>query len=224
MKRTQKLLFVTVALVLFSTVALCQSAPTTTRKNLGDINGDSIPEIAVEKTDWGVSSYSVDIKIMSGDHIILTLPTFSGDTADGYKVVGHQIVVWRGDWQSVQSKWKPHYYDFLWYKWDSFNKRFVQSREGFTKKSYSFKMAGKVMCQLAQNPGKNLVLSQGKSFADQALQAAVRKYRQKFNRVINQSVDEFGGMARLYSVPAVPAVLVYFKRDGRVEIRRSQPE
>ena len=153
-------------------------------KKLGDINGDGKTEIAREEISWGASTCFTTVKILSGKKVLLTLPVLAGNTADAYKVVGKKIVVWRGDWNAEESKWKPHPYDFVWYKWNAKRGKFEIDREGFTKKFYEYKKAKKLMPKLAAKPGSDLVLSKSATFALEAGQLASKRYNQKLVLVL----------------------------------------
>ena len=146
-----------------------------TKRNLGDINSDGKDEFAIEKKAWGASSCSEDVEIQSGGKIILTLPSFSGDTADGYKVVGNQIVVWFGNWNHG-SKWDPHVYDFRWYQWNKKIGKFVIEKEGFTKKAYSYKQATKIIPTLVKKSNKSIIWSKKATFIEDAVVLAVKKF------------------------------------------------
>ena len=191
----------------------------TVKKDLGDINGDGKHEIAIEKTKWAVSTCATDVKITSGNRTVLIIPVFMGDTADGYKVVGHQIVAWHGDWFNQSSKWKPHFYNFTWYSWDNKNKKYMRSQEGFTKKPYDGSLAEKLMPQLAANPGNAVIQSKGVSFAAQALELVREKYgkRFKFTKMVplTSGVEE-GDMENAHSYVSGDefAAVVTFCRDG----------
>lgn len=148
-------------LILLLTVAIfdsqCLGDTGVVRKNLGDINGDGKKEIAVEKSTCG-SMFFTDVKIQTNNTTILVLPTLCGDSADGYKIIGKQIVVWRGDWYAESSKWKPHYYDFTWYRWNAKKKAYTIIQESKTLKSYDYENAQRSMPLLAQKPGKSLAI------------------------------------------------------------------
>lgn len=170
----------TVMIVLVLIVCVAAAAdnlpkPTVVKKNLGDINGDGKKEVAIEKTSWGVSSCSTEVKILSGSKTILALPVFIGDTADGYNVVGKQIIVWRGDWDSVQSKWKPHFYDFIWYQWNTKKRKFEVKEEGFTKKPYDYENAKTKMPVFAKTK-EGLVVSNAPTFAKEAMGRVHKKF------------------------------------------------
>lgn len=144
------------------------------KKNLGDINGDGKMEIAIEKTNCGSSCFT-NVNIQSGRRTILTLPTFCLDMADGYKIVGKQIVAWHGDWYSERSEWAPHYYDFAWYRWDK--KQFVLSKEGRTTKAYSRQQAEGAMPRFAINPRGAVLVDSGGGTIEQAVRSYCLSHR-----------------------------------------------
>lgn len=128
------------------------------KKNLGDINGDRVKEILIEEWSGGGSAGdSPAIKILSGKRVVLEPISFSGGTADGYKVVGKQIVVWLGNWDEVD-KFSPHRYDFTWYAWNGRNKQFQTVKTGRTKKSYSYRQAQRAMPKLAVSGDSELAI------------------------------------------------------------------
>jgi len=192
-----------------------------TKKSLGDINADGKPEIAIEK-EYGGSSAFTDLVVKSANRVVLSAEkgkpiTLAGDTADGYKVVGKQIVVWQGDWESVDSKWKPHYYDFTWYGWDKSKGRFAQVREGFTRKPYSYKEAQKLMPILVQKPDKRTIMSKCASFAQDALELAAKKYHHRFAKAVGGNSPSPRN-ARSYGFNDPRGIYVNINRDGSVEI------
>lgn len=165
-------------------------ADRTVKKNLGDINSDGVKEIAVEDWSIGSSGESAMIKIFSGKKQVLGPIGLSGDTADGYKIIGKQVIVWTGDWQTSQSKWEPHYYDIRWYSWDKKAKKFVIIREAFTKNSYDHKQAEKILPRIAVNQGPGLVLSHKATFAKEAVCIANQKY--DYHKLLDVA-DEYEG-------------------------------
>lgn len=194
------------------------------KKDLGDINGDGKKEIAVEKTSWGVSSCSTEVKILSGDKTVFILPLFSGDTADGYKVVGKQIVVWRGDWDSVQSKWKPHFYDFTWYQWNTKKQKFEVKEEGFTKKPYDYKNAKTEMSVFARTK-EGLVVSNASTFAKEAIGRVHKKfgYRPVNVEATKATTVSPSSEARYYQVDIamknmIAVAQVTYFRNGEVKV------
>jgi len=118
------------------------------RRSLGDINQDGKMEMAIETTSFGASSSHTQVKILAGKKVILILPWFSGNTADGYKVISGQIVAWTGIWNKG-NQWSSHLYDFFWYQWDLTLGQFQLMRQGQTKKAYSYKEARRLMPLLA---------------------------------------------------------------------------
>lgn len=210
----KKLVFVIIGLLFTVSV----SADQIVRKNLGDINGDGKKEVAVEITTFGASSFSTEIKIKSGDKTIFVLPGFSGDTAGGYKIIDKQVVVWKADWISVQSKWEPHYYDFYWYSWNEGKHRFVQCKEGFTRHAYTVEKAKKLMPKLAQKLGGQVVKSKNESFERDALNAASRKYGRRFTKAKRATIPGFSAQGRSYNIESFNWAYVNFNRDGSVEI------
>lgn len=193
-------------------------APKIVQKQLGDINGDGIKEVAIETTNFGVSSCYTVVKIQAKGKTIFTLPDLLGDTADGYKIVGKQIVVWCGDWISVDSKWKPHYYDFYWYGWDLKKHCFVQRKEGFTRQSYGYKRAKSLMPKLSQKYSKEIVASKSESFERDAIVLANKKYHQRFTQAKRSTIPGFPRQGRSYGIVSPQWIYVNFNRDGSVEI------
>lgn len=184
--------------------------------SLGDINGDGKCEKAVEEISMGASSYSVKVIIMSGTKVVLALPMSTPDAASGYKVIGRQIVYFLGSEVADQSKWDPFYYDFFWYKWEPKLGKYVQSREGFTKKAYTYKAAKTYLPGLAKDPAEKLVQSKGKSFAEDALSFVYKAYGKKTTRYIKQEVGKKDG--RGFLVLTTPNYYVYFMRSGKIDV------
>lgn len=127
------------------------------KKVLGDLNGDGVKEVAVEGPPEG-NSCSWFLKIFSGKNKKMLLRIgMSGDTADDYKVVGKQIVVWQGNWDEGD-KFSLHRYDFTWYAWDKMNRQFQVVKDGRTKESYSYDQACRIIPRLAVHDAKELVI------------------------------------------------------------------
>lgn len=180
---------------------------------LGDINGDGKQEFARIERSAGAGAYFDKVSIISRHRTLLTIPQFNGNTADGYRVVGRQIVVWRGDWLNTQSKWEPHFYDFTWYSWETKRKQYVQVREGFTKSRFEYQKAEKEMPQLAVKPGRGLIRSQSVSFTQDAIAIGSKKLGKHFRRA--EAVEwppTSKPYARCYILDQ--AVYVNFRRDG----------
>lgn len=192
-------------LMLLASVAWADSV---TRKNLGDINEDGLKENAVEKVSMGASSFSTWVQIRSGSRILLELPLLSGDSADNYKVVGKEIVVWTGDWEQDPSDWNPHYYDLKWYCWDKVNHKYVLAREGFTVQKLAYNQAKKSLPVLAKNH-KGLVLSRLDSFSHDAVKAVVKKTG--VNKINEAS-------ARWYLNNADPIYRIEMRLNGQIHV------
>lgn len=117
-------------------------------KTLGDLNGDGVKEVAVEKWGSGSSGSSPVVTIMSGQHEVLKFG-LSGSTADGYKIIGSQIVVWQGDWDRNEDKYKPFYYNLAWYGWDKKTKKYIVVKMAYTIQTYDLERAKKIIPQMA---------------------------------------------------------------------------
>lgn len=162
-------------------------ADTAAKKSLVDLNGDGVKEVAVKGPPGG-NSGSYFLKMFSGkDKKMILKVGMSGDTADDYKVVGKQIVVWRGNWNSG-SKWSPHIYDLQWYQWDGNSKKLIIIREAFTKKAYSYKAANSILPQIAVNPKRSVFFSKKATFVQDAIELAHRKYGTEMKAI---NIQEF---------------------------------
>jgi len=193
----------------------------TRTKSLGDINGDGKPELAIERDTYGASAYFTGVTIKSGRGVLLSILGLSHDTADGYAVVGKQVVVWQGDWQVTPGKWQPHYYNFTWYGWSGAQGKAVTVKEGYTRKAYSYSDAAKAMPKLARNPGAAVMRSQGTTFAAQAGRLASKKFGKRLRSVRGYPSAKD---ARYYFVKLVGAkgtsfdVEVRFQRNGQARV------
>lgn len=212
-------------LMFFSTSSWAQVLPNKlVRKPLPDLNGDGLKETAIEDMALGASSTSTIVKIFSGGKLVLTLPDFFGNTADGYQVIGKRIAVWLGDWTSQTSQWQPHHYNFIWYRWGGRQKGYIVTKEGFTTKTYSFKQAKKLMPRLTANPGRSAILSRGPTFAQDAKVFAARKYRQATLKVTDiTSRQSRTSYARQFIVDLVPSkdssanlAIISLKHNGQI--------
>lgn len=211
MKNVILLLVIVVALLVKGSCFAQLPPDKITRKGLGDINGDGKQEMVVTRTTYGASSYSDNVKILTGKKVVLALPGFTGDTADGYKVVGRKIVVWLGDWKNEESKWKPHYYNYVWYSWDEKRGQYMQSREGFTRKAFSYNKAKMIMSQFADKPEKSLIISRKPTFLEDARNLAIKKYGQRATRA---KIEEELFVASEFHPPMAQYYMIHIDTGG----------
>lgn len=183
----KKTMLVLIVVVLSSTTSFADKV---VKKNLGDINGDGVKEIVIEEWSTGSSGDSAIIKIFSSKKLVFGPVGLSGGTADGYKIVKKQIVVWQGNWNNA-SKWDPHVYDFRWYNWDKKTRKFIVAKEGFTRITYSYKQAVKIMPMIAIRLSKSIILSKKATFLEDACVVVVQKYKRDW-KLGHEIGDGFG--------------------------------
>lgn len=191
----------------------------TKTKIVADLNSDGKKEKVIEKWSSGSGGSYPTIKVYISEKL-----AFGPRGVENYLVINNQLVFWEKDWRYPSDSYEPKPYFFYWYKWSKKNNRLVAVRQGATKKAYSSDQAYTEMPKLAASP-KNMVISQGATFADDALKIVWPKLRQKGKTVSEikeqdpwDKNDICGFWVDLE--PKKSSILliaeVWFQRDGKI--------